>query len=283
MDKILFIVFILIVIFCPLVRFILFHLEKIVYYTPLDVYDFFVHKRYNECPFGYIAVYNGYFGSGKTLSCVEQVCSLYRHFNGLEVYNDEMGVFLKQKITIISNLRLQGVPYVHFESEQQFIDYEVAPSEVCIFLIDELGTVWNNRDFKNFNPDVFQNIVQSRHRRMSIYGTLPLMIGTDVNIRRYTRSVIFCSKMWRIVKHVYYRGEDIENCSNLNLIQPLRVEYKFVTNRMYRQYDTTEMVGKLTREMQDGKLLTFNELNQDNEYKDIRQARLKRKYRKRQQ
>lgn len=284
MSTILFILFILAVVFLPLVRFILTHLDKIVYYSPLDVYDYFVHKRYNECPaFGYIRVFNGYFGSGKSLSCVAEVCDMYHKYNGLEVYNDDMGVFLKQKVTIISNLRLSGVPYIPFESEQQFINYEVAPSEVCIFLIDELGTVWNNRDFKNFNPDVFQNIVQSRHRRISIYGTLPMLIGTDVNVRRYTRTVIYCSKTWRILKHTYYRGEDIENCSNLNLIQPVCVKYKFVTNRMYNQYSTVEMVGKLTREMQEGKLLTFNELNQDDGYKDIKQARLRRKYRKRQQ
>lgn len=282
MQTLLFFGFILLVVFVPVVRFVLTHLDKIVYYAPQDIYDYIVHKRYNECPYGYIRIFNGYFGSGKSLSCTAAVIDLYRHYNGLEVYNDDMGIFLKQKVTIISNLRLVGVPYIPFTSEQQFIHYEVAPSEVVIFLIDEIGTVWNNRDFKNFNPDVFQNIVQSRHRKMCIYGTLPMLVGTDVNIRRYTQEVIFCRKTWRILKHVYYRGEDVENCTNLDMIQPICVKYKFVTDRMYNQYSTIEMVGKLTREMEDGKLLSFNELNNEDGRNDLRQARLKRKFRRRQ-
>lgn len=283
MDKIIVIGFLVLFIISPFVRFLCGNMHKIVAYSFPDLKDYFVHKRYNECPaYGYIKVYNGYFGSGKSLSCTSDVIDIYRRYNGLEVYNDDMGVFLKQKITIISNLRLFGVPYVPFTSEQQFINYEVAPSEVVIFLIDELGTVWNNRDFKNFNPDVFQNIVQSRHRRMSIYGTLPMLVGTDVNVRRYTQTVVYCKKTWRILKHVFFRGEDVENCSNLNMLQPLSVRYKFVTNRMYRQYDTVEMVGRLTREMEEGRLLTFNELNVESGNNDIRQAHLKKKFRKRQ-
>ena len=283
MQTLLIICFILAFIFLPLVRFICCHLHCIAHYAPKDIYDYFVHKRYNECPaFGFIKVYNGYFGSGKSLSCVSEVIDMYRRYNGLEVYNDDMGVFLKQKVTIISNLKLMGVPYVPFESEQQFIHYEVAPSEVVIFLIDELGTVWNNRDFKNFNPDVFQNIVQSRHRRISIYGTLPMLIGTDVNVRRYTQTVVFCKKTWRILKHTYYSGEDVENCSNLNMLQPFSIRYKFVTNRMYQQYSTVEMVGKLTRDMEEGKLLSFNELNVEDGRSDLKQAKLRKKYKNRQ-
>lgn len=283
MQTLLVICFIVVFVSLPLVRFICGHLHYIVWYLPQDIYDYFVHKRYNECPaYGYIRVYNGYFGSGKSLSCVSEVIDMYRKYNGLEVYNDDMGVWLKQKVTIVSNLKLYGIPYVQFESEQQFIHYEVAPSEVVIFLIDELGAVWNNRDFKNFNPDVFQNIVQSRHRRISIYGTLPVLIGTDVNVRRYTQVVIFCKKYWRIMKQTYFNGEDVENCSNINMLQPIRTTYKFVDNRMYNQYSTVEMVGKLTREMEEGKLLTFNELNVEDGRSDLKQAKLRKKYKSRQ-
>lgn len=283
MLTLLFIAFLLCFIFLPIVRFIMWNLPSIAHYAPKDLYDYFKHKRYNECPaFGFIRVFNGYFGSGKSLSCVSEVINYYRRYNGLWVYNDDMGVFLKQKVTIVSNLKLNGVPYVPFTSERQFIDYEVAPSEVVIFLIDELGTVWNNRDFKSFNPDVFQNIVQSRHRRISIFGTLPMLVGTDINVRRYTQTVVFCKKTWRILKHTYYAGEDIENCNNLNMVQPLSIRYKFVTNRMYHQYSTVEMVGKLVKDMDEGKLLTFNELNVEDGKGDIKKARLKKKYNKRQ-
>ena len=117
---------------------------------------------------------------------------------------------------------------------------------------------------------------------MSIYGTLPMLIGTDVNVRRYTQTVVHCKKTWRILKHTFFRGEDIENCSNLNMIQPLGIKYKFVTDRMYKQYSTVEMVCRLTREMEGGRLLSFNELNVEDGRSDLKQARLRKKYSKRQ-
>ena len=55
-----------------------------------------------------------------------------------------------------------------------------------------------------------------------------------------------------------------------------------MTDRMYRQYSTVEMVGRLTREMEEGRLLTFNELNVEDGKSDLKQARLRKKYRKRQ-
>jgi hypothetical protein len=207
---------------------------------------------------------------------------MYKRYNGLDIYDDGLQAFIKQKVTIISNLVLKGVEYYPFESERQFIDYETQPGEVVIFLVDEIGTVWNNRDFKNFNPDVFNNIVQSRKRKMSIYGTLPVFQGTDISIRRYTRDVVFCDKTWRFIKQRTFDPNDIENCSNINLVMPLRLKYLFVKDVHYNQYDTAELVDKLKKDMDEGKLLTFNELNVDDGKSEFKAARLKKKYRKRQ-
>lgn len=278
---ILFIIFILLVVFVPFVRFVLGNIHNFTFYTPRDIVDYFKYKRYNECKnYGYIKVFNGYFGSGKSLSAVNEVVDIYRRYNGAEIYIPHLQCFMAQKITIISNLKLFGVPYIPFISERQFIDYEVAENEVVIFLIDEIGTVWNNRDFKDFNPDVFNNIVQSRKRKMAIYGTLPVFQGTDINVRRFTSSVVYCNKWWRIIKLRTYDARDVENCSNVELIQPLSVKYMFVRDLMYNQYDTTELVDKLKLDMEEGRLLTFNELNTDNSTGNFKFANVKKKFKK---
>jgi hypothetical protein len=283
MKMILALFFIFVFLTVPFVRFVCANIHNIAFYSPKDIYDYFKYKKYNLCPaYGYIRIFNGYFGSGKSLSAVQEVISMYKHYNGLEIFDENLNSFIKQKITIISNLKLYGVPYIAFDSEQQFVEYETEPGEVVIFLIDEIGTVWNNRDFKNFNPDVFNNIVQSRKRKMSIYGTLPVFQGTDISIRRYTSDVIFCEKHWRFIKQRTFDPNDIENCSNINMVQPLRLKYLFVKDIYYNQYDTTELVDKLKRDMQDGKLMTFNELNVDSGKSDIKVARLKKKFIKRQ-
>lgn len=267
----------------PFARFLPMQLHNLVYYMPVDIYRYVKYKKKNECPnFGYIKVFCGYFGSGKSLSAVDEVISIYKRYNGLVVWNEDLQTFLKQKVTIISNLDLKGVPYVEWTSEQQFINYEVTPSEVVLFLVDEIGTVWNNRDFKNFNPDVFQNIVQSRKRKMAIYGTLPDFLGTDINIRRYTHQVVQCSKTWRFVKHRYFNPRDVENCNNIDMIQPIDIKYLFVKDKQYKQYDTYKMIEKLTNDMIGGKMLTYNELSESSSG-DIKQAKLRKKFKKRQQ
>lgn len=277
---ILFICFLLI--FTPFGRFIPFNLPLMVVYAPIDVFNYFRYKKYNECDFyGFIDIYNGYFGSGKSLSAVDRVIQQYKQYNGKLIWCKELKKFIPQKITIISNLELVGVPYVPFESERQLIEYEAELGEVLIFLIDEIGTVWNNRDFKEFNPDVFANIVQSRKRKMAIIGTLPKIVGTDINVRRFTDDVIVCSKTWRIIKHRYFKADELENCSNVDMLEPHTIRYKFVTNRMYEQYNTNAMVDKLKKDMELGKLMSFRELaNQSDGNGDIKQAKLKRKYRK---
>lgn len=282
-EVIIFVFLIFLFVSVPFFRFLPFNLHKIVYWLPVDVYRYIKYKKGNECPnFGYIKIFNGYFGSGKSLGAVDEVISIYKQYNGLVIWDKDLEAFIYQKITIISNLELHGVPYIPFESEQQFIHYQAVPGEVLIFLVDEIGTVWNNRDFKNFNPDVFNNIVQSRKRKMAIYGTLPLLVGTDVNIRRYTDDVVVCSKTWRIFKQSYYKAKDLENCSDTSLLTPHRVEYKFVTDRMYNQYNTYAMIDKLTRDMEEGKLMSFRELDDAaTRDGDIAVARLNRKGRRR--
>lgn len=266
----------------PFFRFLPLNLHNIIYYLPVDIYKYIKYKKYNECPnYGYIKIYNGYFGNGKSLSAVDEVIRIYNQYNGKIVWNEDLQGFVKQKITIVSNLDLLGVPFVAWDTEQQFINYEVEPGEVVLFLVDEIGAVWNNRDFKEFNPDVFTNIVQSRKRKMAIYGTLPKLVGTDINIRRFTDDVVVCDKTWRILKHRYYKADDIENCSNIDMLEPHRVEYKFVFDKMYNQYNTNALIDKLKKDMYDGKLLTYRELN-ENVQGDIKQAKLKKRFRKRQ-
>ncbi|MBE5952848.1 MAG: hypothetical protein E7257_01655 [Lachnospiraceae bacterium] len=282
MQIILIALIIIFLIASPFFRFLPMQLHNLVYYLPVDVYRYIKYKKSNECPyFGFIKVFCGYFGSGKSLSAVNEVINIYKKYNGLVVWDKDLQAFIRQKITIISNLDLKGVPYIEWTSEQQFINYQTVPGEIVLFLVDEIGTVWNNRDFKNFNPDVFQNIVQSRKRKMAIFGTLPDFLGTDINVRRYTHSVVQCDKNWRFIKHRYYNPRDIENCNNLDLIMPTQIKYLFVKDRQYNQYDTYKMIEKLTNDMLEGNMLTYNELNEASSG-DIRQARLKRKYKKRQ-
>ena len=98
----------------------------------------------------------------------------------------------------------------------------------------------------------------------------------------YTDNVVFCDKTWRIIKHRYFKAVDLENCGNVDMLEPILTEYKFVTDKMYNQYNSFQMVDKLTKDMKEGKLMTFAELDKQDAAGDIKQVKLKKKFRKRQ-
>ena len=80
-------VYLLIIAFCfalalsRIVRCIVFHPVKNIYYCIKDLYWYILHKGWNKCPVGALDIYCGYFGSGKTLSLVHKVIGLYNRYD----------------------------------------------------------------------------------------------------------------------------------------------------------------------------------------------------------
>lgn len=268
--KLIFIILLILLFFSSLFRLIIKKLPHVVFYSFIDLYEYFIHKKYNNCPFfGKIEIYcatpSKRFGCGKTLTVVDKAISIYKKYNGLPIFGgyDEnfKPYFITQKITIISNTELFGVPFIPFEGVNQLYDYKCQEGEVLICVIDEIGTIFNNRDFKSFPIEVFNAMVQSRKRKIFILGTLPVFEGTDVQIRRFCDSVFLCRKTWRFVKLVEFCAQDLELCGgHFEVLQPLSVRWWFVHNRHYNQYDTNLFISQLEKQWESGNLLTFNEL-----------------------
>lgn len=90
-------------------------------YIPKDIYLYLTrYKNIPKKPF--INVYVGLFGSGKTLSAVHDCIQFYNDYNDKIVYDDRVGKFVKQKVFILSNVHLSGVPYRKFHSLQQLVN-----------------------------------------------------------------------------------------------------------------------------------------------------------------
>ena len=91
----------------PFMRFIVKHPFLCGKYFILDKKDYYQHKRYNEFKdygriFTFTASGSKAFGSGKTLSMVNWVRSVYRKYNGLPVWDYSVQEFVKQRIIVIS-------------------------------------------------------------------------------------------------------------------------------------------------------------------------------------
>lgn len=281
MLLLLFIVFICII--CPFIPFIVTRLPLVIFYGVKDIYNYFKYKRWHECKmYGQILTYNGLFGTGKTLSVTRFVLNLYNRYNGKLVYDFNKGEWVEQKIHIVANYHLNGVPYTPLVAESQLININQDEQDITIFVLDEIGAIFNNRDYKNFTPDVLTSMLQCRKRKALFLGTAQRFQMQDKNFRTTMEKANQCKKTWRIVKLSCFDAYQLENCNNPLMLKPLSVKYWFVKDSNYNAYDTSEMVGKLIKDAEDGKMLTSSEIALKNDISsDVNLATSrKRKYKK---
>ena len=247
---------------CPVVPFVVKNLYLIVFYGILDIYKYFRFKRWREFRrYGKIMCYCGLFGAGKTLSMTHFVRSIYQQYNGVEVYDFESGQWVIQHLHIISNYALTDIPYTPLVCEQQLYNIEQPKQDVTIVLLDEISAIFNNRDYKNFTPDLLTSLLQCRHRKVMFLGTAQRFQMTDKNFRQTMETSSNCKKFWRICRVNLLDAYELENCTNPLMLKPIARQYWFVRDSDYEAYDTNEMVTKLVKTAQEGKLLTSSEIS----------------------
>lgn len=275
------------------VRYTVFHPHIVLYNAIRDSYLRYKYKKYNEFKeYGkmimFIADEMTPFGSGKTLNMVAYVKAVYEHYNGLMIWSKYHKGFVEQKIKIISNITLFNIPYIPLVSEQQIIDLSENEDDSIVYLIllDEMGSLYNNRDWKtNLSSDMVESILQQRKAKIGFLGTVQNWSLFDATIRKVTSLVRSCKKTWRFLVVKEYIACQVERAQfNLDLINTTSIKCNFATDKLYNSYDTTERVKRLQKEIQAGKMLTTEEiLNSSNgQSTDIESlTNIKRRYRKR--
>lgn len=247
---------------CPVIPFLFSKLHLIVFYGILDIYKYFRYKRWREFKrYGKIMCYCGLFGAGKTLSMTHFVRMLYEQYNNQKVYDFENKKWVIQHIHIISNYALEDIPYTPLVCEEQLYNIQQPKQDITIVLLDEISAIFNNRDYKNFTPDLLTSLLQCRHRKVMFLGTAQRFQMTDKNFRQTMETSSNCKKMWRIVKVALFDAYELENCSNPLMLKPIMKQYWFVKDSDYNAYDTNEMVTKLVKDAKEGRMLTSSEIS----------------------
>lgn len=238
----------------PLPKFLIKHVFDILKYAAIDGYYYIVRKEYNRCPyFGKISITSAYrnkvFGSGKTLDISKRVHDIFTKYDGLPVWDDDLQDFVIQRIHIVSNITFKDIPYTPFVTSRQLMNVEQPKQDVTIFVFDEVGAIWNSRDFKtNISTELLRNLLQVRKNKIGIMGTAQRFRFCDALLRQITGSLYCVNKFWRIIKIREYDPFDFENCTNQDMLKPLHVSYSWVSNQDYAAYDTDERVERLSNE-----------------------------------
>lgn len=80
----------------------------------------------------------------------------------------------------------------------------------------------NSRNFKtNIDPLFLNTILTCRHYYISLYYTAQRFGHVDALLRQVTSCVIDCDKLWRLQRLNTYDAWDMENATNIQLLQPI--------------------------------------------------------------
>lgn len=253
----------------PTLRCALLHLLALALYGVRDFFFYFLRRKYNLCPSGELVAYTGLFGKGKTLSVVHKVVSAYHRYNGKRVWCPRRKRFVTQRIKVISNVAL-SIPYEDFISLEQIVlaaernqeqDDQNHTLTVTLVLGDEFSVQMNSRNFKtNIDPLFLNTILTCRHYYISLYYTAQRFSHVDALLRQVTSYVIDCDKLWRFQRLKLYDAWEMENATNTRLLTPFSRRCWFVRERDYQAYNTLACVGNLKKSMQDGDMMSEEEI-----------------------
>lgn len=223
----------------------LFLFPLFIYYHIFDKKVYNHYKKQLLFPGWGIHLFTGKFGQGKTSLMTIKAYKLCKRYPQLHV---------------LTNISLANFPkhtkILPLNTAQDILN---APKNTLV-LIDEIGTLFNSRDFstgKNSVPKpVFQHLCQVRKRHMMIYATVQRFNLLDKQIRDITATVTECSASFahpfsRMLTGLTYDIEEYEAYTANRMYRP-HVKWTIVEIQkdFYRHlYDTSELIqGFLTKE-----------------------------------
>lgn len=235
-----------------------------------DGFNYIRYKKWRNCKTGKLIAYTALFGKGKTLSAVHYVVSKYNKYNDLMVYDEDRKKWVTQKIQIISNVDLIGVPAQKLESLSQVFRVSQIQKKrdiendtlTCTFVLgDEFSVQMNSRSFKdNINALFLNTLLTCRHHHISLVYTAQRFNQVDALLRQVTSFVVECDKVWRFMQHRYYDAYALENATEPALVKSYKNTGFFIKDRDYHAYDTLACVDNLQKKFDENDMMSDEEI-----------------------
>lgn len=223
----------------------IYHFPSMLYYY---IYDKLIYIYFRKAKLFYgwgIHLFTGKFGQGKTSLMTIKAYKLACKYPQLH---------------ILTNIKLMNFPeHTAILPLRTASDILNAPTNTLV-LIDEIGTLFNSRDFacgeRSVPKPVFQHLCQCRKRHMQIFATVQRFNLLDKQIRDITATVTECSVSMkhpfsRIMTGITYDIDEYEAYVSNKMYKPTpSYSCVEVQRDQYRKlYDTTELIqGLLTAE-----------------------------------
>lgn len=215
------------------------------FYVFKDLGKYIQRKGWHDFNYWGLHLFLGKFSAGKTISIVRRAYNICRTHHG---------------VTVLTNLTLKGFPedtkIIKLVNSRQILDLP----DKSLVLIDEIGTIFNSRDFANGGNSkgksrevvpkpVYQVILQCRHRRIMLLGSVQRWNLLDKQLRDIADSVTECHSFFadpfsRYTTCAEYDAQQYDKWF-ANPLLPIRQigYYGYIqTDELRKKYDTFEMV-----------------------------------------
>lgn len=262
--------FLLLLYMSTALRIAVMHPIHTILYGIKDGFNYIRYKKWRNCKTGKLIAYTALFGKGKTLSAVHYVVSKYNKYNDLMVYDEDRKKWVTQKIQIISNVDLLGVPAQKLESLSQVFRVSQIQKKrdiendtlTCTFVLgDEFSVQMNSRSFKdNINALFLNTLLTCRHHHISLVYTAQRFNQVDALLRQVTSFVVECDKVWRFMQHRYYDAYALENATEPALVKSYKNTGFFIKDRDYHAYDTLACVDNLQKKFDENDMMSDEEI-----------------------
>ncbi len=208
------------------------------YYVFKDTVKYIKERGWERFNYWGLHLFLGRFGGGKTISAVR------RCYNICKSHRD---------VTVLTNLTLTNFPedtkIIKLVNSEQIRELP----DKSIVLIDEIGTIFNSRDFasskKSVPKPVYQVILQCRHRRIMLLGTVQRWNLLDKQLRDIADTVTECHSYLpdpfaRYTTCSEYDAQMYDKWFSNPLLPLNRIGYYgyVQTDDLREKYDTIEMV-----------------------------------------
>lgn len=174
-------------------------------------------------------LFTGAQGSGKTLLMMHAVKKIHEEF---------------PEALIISNISIFGLPCIPYQGIEDFDKYANG-HKGCIFVIDEIHTLFSSLESKNMPISSLTVWSQNRKNRRVILGTSQRFNRVAKGLREQTKWNYECRRplLGFIYSYLIYDGADYDDEGNFTGEKPLR-EFYIPKVSVMRMYNTLEIVKR---------------------------------------
>lgn len=218
-----------------------FRLPFILYWFIYDFCTYVKYKKWNDWDAWGIHLFTGDFGGGKTSMMVKMAYRIAARY---------------PQVTILTNFKLVNFPAHTIVKPITTMQDILDSPENTLILIDEIGTIFNSRDFssgKDAIPKIlFRHICQCRHNRKMLFATTQRYNFLDKQLRDIASTITTCSmkfahpfsRTWFCWKYDVKEYEMALSNPEYPL-RPIGLHVMIQNNKDRKRYDTRELIESL--------------------------------------